>query len=160
LATDKETWVKEEVADITTQRNLYRDKIDAYDSFEKNYQPREERYREFFDDQNVEDGEVLTLQKSFDEFGGDVDGRYQKYNTVDDKDLNEAVLKQGWEQERYSKVQGLAELDENYVSPNEHKQLKELGFRGPYGQQYIDDLINDTKVEKNPKWYNEKSYTW
>ena len=150
LATDKETWVKEEVADITTQRNLYRDKIDAYDSFEKNYQPREERYREFFDDQNVEEGEELTLQKSFDEFGGDVDGRYQKYNTVDDKDLNEAVLKQGWEQERYSKVQGLAELDENYVSGPEHKQLKELGFRGPYGQQYIDDLINDTKVEKNP----------
>ena len=149
LATDKETWVKEEVADITTQRNLYRDKIKAHDSFEKNYQPREERYREFFDDQNVEEGEVLTLQKSFDEFGGDVDGRYQKYNTVDDKDLNEAVLKQGWEQERYSKVQGLAELDENYVSPTEHKQLKELGFRGPYGQQYIDDLINDTKVEKN-----------
>ena len=43
----------------------------------------------------------------------------------------------------------MAELDENYVSPTEHKQLKELGFRGPYGQQYIDDLINDTKVEKN-----------
>ena len=149
-------WVKEEVRDLTNQRNDQRLKEANHVSFTENFQPREERYQQFFEDQDFENGNAIDLQQSYDDFGGQVDGRYEKYNTIDDANLNEAVVKQGWEQERYRKIQGINDIKENYISDTEQKQLKELGFRGPYGQQYIDDLVADTVVEENPNGTMQK----
>ena len=78
--------------------------------------------------------------------GGQLEGKYKKYEALTNNELKDAVEKEGWQQERYSILQNYTENDGNFLSNEDRDELNELGYNGPLGQQHIEDLINDTRV--------------
>ena len=99
----------------------------------------------FYEDDNYKDGQPLTLEQAL-ENEGEVDGAYSQFNDVDDADLRSTIEQKAWPQERYRQIQSLAQDGTNYISDSEYDKLNELGFRGEFGQQYIDDLKNNTRI--------------
>ena len=146
LSTAKEEWVNDTVADIIGQRQDQAYIKEQYDRWVTNGQPRREEFQMFFQDLDFETGAMLDFKTALDENGGQLEGKYKKYETLTDDELKDAVEKEGWQQKRYSILQNYTENDGNFLSNDDRDELNELGYNGPLGQQYIGDLINDTRV--------------
>jgi|TARA_R110000851_G_scaffold7719_1_gene29740 hypothetical protein len=152
LSTVKEEWVNDTVADIIGQRQDQAYIKEQYDRWVANGQPRRggagntEEFQMFFQDLNFEEGPKLDFKTALDENGGQLEGKYKKYEALTNNELKDAVEKEGWQQERYSILQNYTENDGNFLSNEDRDELNELGYNGPLGQQHIEDLINDTRV--------------
>ena len=141
----KEQYINDTVNDITAQREQQNIIRQEYSLWQQNKNPRQERFQMFYEDDNYKDGKELTVEEAL-ENEGEVDGAYSQFNDVDNADLRSAVEQRAWPQERYRQIQSLAQDNTNYISDSEYDKLNELGFRGPFGQQYIEDLKNNTKI--------------
>ena len=150
LSEEKEQWVADNVATLIDQREEQRNQETLHTIWTQNHKVRQPRFAMFYEDGDWENGAELPKEEAI----GTVDGFYSKYDAIADKDLKDAFENEGWQQQRYNTLQEYVENEGNFIDDSEggeRDQLNELGYNGPFGQSYIQDLVDDTTVIGNSK---------
>lgn len=78
-----------------------------------------------------------------------LDNDFATFDGKEGAELRDAISKRWSAYRRKLFVEDADNINTNYVSPEDRTALSDLGFNGPLGLDYVNDLINDTTVEGN-----------